>query len=526
MSFSVLPPELKEWTAFLVKEQDERYRRVHGDARKTSEDWYGRGLLALSQVDKQMRELVLPIRYSIIPQSFNLARLPFEQLESWSTSDAAQVCRSLCIGTPVIYESRDDYAAPRPAWRDYAQQEGFDASDTRECWRALRLAFSYLDRLLSLRHISFDTDDCYDKRELFQSIRDVAGVPALAKRITTWTCGGLPGSQVASLLTIDSDSPQTVSVSVNCRGYDNDDSERNLISLIDALRSCRSLSRLELKVWRRRRMQGPVFDPHWRSQPPAFAALRYLTLNFVISLDDSVLPFLTSLPALEVLEFNALNFDPDYDEDDDDDGMATFAATVSVKSNPPPLAIFPSLTTLKLARSTFPAALKALAQVEAANLQSATLVFYHSDEVERGTAIYSVSPSLISSIQTQNPLLHSLALAPRGDPRKVLPQQFNDLASTLSASNLTLSVQWPSVQGPSSHFPFSPAGPATTPSVPSRPPVEEADDLLQWATAELAKAKRVGDDGAARLLRDSLKGVIELQDRIAEGYASSRSALL
>ncbi|BGP15629.1 hypothetical protein JCM10213_004149 [Rhodosporidiobolus nylandii] len=533
MSFSVLPPELKEWTALLVQVQDERYRRVRGDARKTSEDWYGRGLLALSQVDKQMRELVLPIRYSvsraflpwlpvsaeqIIPQSFNLARLPFEQLESWSTSDAAQGCRTLYLGQPVIYEYPHNYSIPRPAWRDYAEQEGFQPSNPCERWRAVRLAFSYLDRLPLLRHISFDTDEWYDKRQLFHSnpggIRNVAGVPALAKRITSWSFGRLSGSEAASLLTLDRDSPQTVSVSMTCGGYIG--GERDLF---EALRACKSLKRLELKIWDSDRMYDSLFDSLQTPGRPAFAALRHLTLKLRNVFNDSVFPFLTSLPALVVLELNAREADSDWY------GKPATPASVAkqLPFRPSPPAVLPSLTSFRLERGTFLCALTTLSEIEAANLQSATLVFYRWSEVESAAETYSVSPSLISSIETQNPLLRSLTLASGDGPLDPILHQINDFASTLSASNISLFVQSPSGR---EAFPSSRPVPAPHPSELSRPPVDEAKEVLKWAAAELEKAERIGDDGAARLLRDSLKGVIELQDRIAEGYASSRSALL
>ncbi|BGP15640.1 hypothetical protein JCM10213_004160 [Rhodosporidiobolus nylandii] len=547
MSFSVLPPELKERIAFVVKEQDERYCRGKWRYRRSAEDWYGRGLLALSQVDKQTRELVLPLRYSvsrtflswlpvsaeqIIPQSFNLARLQFGHIESWSASDGAQVCRTIYLGVPVVYESDNGWPNALPAWRECAEQEGFDGADRGQLWRALRHALSYLDRLPLLRHISFDTPGCNsvkwyqladnNTRLLFHNnaggIRDVAGLPALARRITTWTFDELLGSEVVSLLTLDRDSPQTVSVSVNGGSYDNDARD-----LIEALRSCKSLKRLELKVSDSGTMYGPLFGSQWTRRRPGFAALRHLAFEFGFSFDDSVFPFLTSLPALEVLELNAR------DADLDDDGEpATSPATVHVKlpSGPSLPDIFPSLTSLRLERSTFPRALTTLAGIEAPNLRSATLVFYLSSEVEPGAVTYSVSPSLISSIETQNPLLHSLTLAPRGEILDPIPHQFDDFASTLSASNLTLSVQSPSGCVAFPGLWRKPAPKPSEPSEPSRPPTDEARELLGWATAELDRADRVGDDGTARLLRDSLKGIIELQSRLAEGYVSSRRALL
>jgi hypothetical protein len=78
MSFSKLPPELKTQIAVLAKQNDDAHRALAASAARekrlisddyeeslanleTWEEWFGYSTVALAGVDKQMREIALPL---------------------------------------------------------------------------------------------------------------------------------------------------------------------------------------------------------------------------------------------------------------------------------------------------------------------------------------------------------------------------------------------------------------------------------------------------------------------------------
>jgi hypothetical protein len=72
MSFSALPVELVDLVLELVKEQDSKYRkRVLKDHYKSKDenDWRGRGLDAMSSLNKAIRLRAIPLLFDVRSRS-------------------------------------------------------------------------------------------------------------------------------------------------------------------------------------------------------------------------------------------------------------------------------------------------------------------------------------------------------------------------------------------------------------------------------------------------------------------------
>ncbi|GAA5905070.1 hypothetical protein JCM6882_002432 [Rhodosporidiobolus microsporus] len=143
MSFSALPRELREEIVRLVAEQDRVFRARQGGSSKRQlafaerfvyKGWCGRGLIALGEVNKDLRSLVLPVLFDPV----HLPRFKSAELCAFPTTQIGQLCRAVTFATAGRYGSI-------PWYRDIARLKG---------------AFEMLDDLPQLREV--DLSGCWD----------------------------------------------------------------------------------------------------------------------------------------------------------------------------------------------------------------------------------------------------------------------------------------------------------------------------------------------------------------------------
>ncbi|GAA5917417.1 hypothetical protein JCM6882_000855 [Rhodosporidiobolus microsporus] len=103
MSFSALPRELREEIVRLVGEQDRVFQaRQNGSPERElafldvlGKGWCGRGLIALGEVNKDLRSLVLPVLFNPV----RLARFKPADLYTFPTTQIGQLCRAVSFAT-------------------------------------------------------------------------------------------------------------------------------------------------------------------------------------------------------------------------------------------------------------------------------------------------------------------------------------------------------------------------------------------------------------------------------------------
>ncbi|BGP15621.1 hypothetical protein JCM10213_004141 [Rhodosporidiobolus nylandii] len=517
MSFSVLPPELKERIAFDVRAQDRTYRQRHEydpndeDALYLRDGWYGRGLFALGAVSREMREIVVPMLHE--PVDFR--KIPYDSLANFGTSFAAQLCRKAILAEPHCLRSSEQYHATGRGRKPWHVVEGILAA----CATMPRLHELKVRVGLVLDGEGGDAEHSTEESARAAFMRTYPSFLPVARRIKTWNISSRDTRITATCLRLAPAAIERLTVGLpDAKAKDGHE------ALVKALVECTSLSFLHMHSVRSMHRMRPRTDrtamgPAFANAPSFPSTLTTLVLN-LDRFDETVPMFLSHIPSLQRLE------------------MSLLEAKGAVQ--PPFIApCLPSLTSLTVYRRQFAETLATCLAVSAPHLQE--LVF--------GADIFDcLNSAEVTSLGVNFPALQTLSI----NPGYMLDEQalvasidrlHTQLADLPSSPQLIWRLPpWLEDPGSAEHEAVDEDeaviqdkdeaevedGVVIANGIDDAPPTaeDEARELLEWARTALQAASLNGDIGQARLIREGLVGLVKLQDRMAEGYVSSRSALM
>ncbi|BGP15648.1 hypothetical protein JCM10213_005121 [Rhodosporidiobolus nylandii] len=526
MSFSKLPEELKEKVLLAVHAQDRvirKLRKVEGRKlapRRAWNGWFGRGTLAMSSVNKELRRMALPLLF----EPLDISKLVYDDLEACIYSDVGSSCRSVIIGMPGVAKSK--------RFLDLARERNFSRNHK---YQALLRVFEVIASMERLNGISFapvDGDDD-ELEKMFKSfvrpdlhvgyysnesspepgylyfdpptppgaapetppeLVNGGGFHALndiAARITSWSFPFMMRANlVCAFLAAAPSVVEHVALENSAKyNYDcrYDVLSRPAADIVSALCACTSLKSLRLGV---AKPSTPMVHPAWFALPPSLSSLTSLQLT-LDDLDHSVLEFISSFPCL-----------------------ANLAVEVSFRfQNLRPLqrTTVPLLSSFSLAAPSLAHANAVLPFLSLPALDSLTLNVYWedgfawspSDKLESERAVF------VNSVPSAAPALRRLHLTAESTlwPRDLVEQ----IREGISRLPSPVALFADEVDEPD-------AGAEVEMEVEEMPlsPADRARELARWVLDAVDQAEQAGDEGATRLLVDSMGTVVQLQRLLAE----------
>ncbi|GAA6042598.1 hypothetical protein JCM8097_003150 [Rhodosporidiobolus ruineniae] len=531
MSFSALPVELKERIVHFVRQNDAAANDIRTRERETGELFtypvslwirlFGRGVLTLSKVNKELRALVLPG----LVNPFDLAKVSDYNLGFFFQSTTAACCHTLILNVPGVSDE-DTYG------------EGYPLQFRRS--RAIRAALALLPSLPRLRSLVIpgtgmllmELVRCLEKdlyypdepeyrrrgvdkywddldsdaegegeekmeKSFTQHLLDGDGSsPDLVKLLGNITALTLPGNVatdfLAGLVAVSAPVVRDLTITRfgDAAALAGPLAHPEQDELASALASCVHLDSLSLSVRGFRYfIGGPVIaDEHISALGAARLPVTRLSL-LLNRIDDSLLTFLQVFPVLYELDIT----------------LDSYSDDVFV-SGTPPVAIL-ALSSLFLR----------VPDLEAFELLPELLRLLSLPSLDTLTLELATPPTSPSEIDTLASLLHrtapalsSLRLSTTGEgmpwPAAALRTLRNALAAGGSSAALTL--DWPEPKPE----PASPPVEEQTADSPS--PLSssrQAHDLVEWMSRQVAEADRTGDEGLLRMLLEGAKDVQRLR---------------